>query len=141
MIKAVGSFAGLLDLMVEGVRNASSVEASNLGRLADFMKYCKACGLKDFEPRFRQNQDDDSLALLEDSALANAVKAFIEEHGQPWEGNMTALEKALRDFGYQAAKGLRSLSVELRHLAPALRKGFGIEVVFPTRRLTWISKL
>ena len=38
-------FGGILDLMVEGMRNLPTVKVSNLPRMAEFVKWCVACGL------------------------------------------------------------------------------------------------
>jgi hypothetical protein len=136
-------FGGILDLMVEGVRNLPSTTIPNLPRMAEFVQWCVACGLQDFEQCYKQNLVDSSLALLEDDPLSMATKALMERQ-TVWEGNAAELVPVLREFGHDAANP-RALSADLRRLAPALRAGLEIAVDFPRRtserRLIRISKL
>jgi hypothetical protein len=124
-------FGGILDLMVEGVRNLPTVKVPHLPRMAEFVHWCVACGLEDFQDRYMQNLVDASLALLEDDPLAMATKALMARDAV-WEGTAAELVPALREFGYSAANP-RALSGDLRRFAPALRSGLGIAVDFPRR--------
>ena len=136
-------FGGLLDLMVQGVRNLPTVRIPRLPRMAEFVQWCVACGLEDFQERYEQNLVDSSLALLEDDPLAMAIKALTVREAD-WEGTAAELVPALREFGHGAANP-RALSADLRRLAPALRSGLAIAVDFPRRtsdrRLIRISRI
>ena len=136
-------FGGLLDLMVEGVRNLPTVRVPHLPRMAEFVQWCAACGLEDFQARYDQNLVDSSLALLEDDPLSMATKALMAR-GVTWEGTAAELVPVLREFGHDSANP-RALSADLRRLAPALRAGLGIAIDFPRRtsdrRLIRISRV
>ncbi len=127
-------FGGILDRLVEGVRNLPNVQLANPARMADFVTWCVACGLKDFENRYQQSQIDNTLALIEDDDLAKGIKGLMERRSEPWEGDMEDLGLALQEFGYKLRENLRSLSVDLRRIAPALRNGLGIVVQFLKRK-------
>lgn len=126
-------FGGMLDLLVKGVRNLPNTNVSNLPRMAEFAQWAIACGIEDFENRYRQNLIDSSLALLEDDPLPMAIKGIMEwQWGKPLEITAPELVPALEVFNYTAANP-RALSADLRRLAPALRTGLGIAVEFPRR--------
>ena len=120
-------FGGMLDLMVTGVRNLPSTNVSNLPRMAEFAQWAIACGIEDFENRYRQNLIDSSLALLEDDPLPMAIKGIMEcaVMVRPLEITAAELLPALEAFNYTAANP-RALSADLRRLAPALRTGLGM---------------
>ena len=100
--------------MVQGVRNFPSVRLTNPARMADFVTWCVACGLNDFENRYQQSLLDNSLALLEDDGLAGGIKALMERREQPWEGIAAELAQELQESGYQAPENPRALSVEVQ---------------------------
>lgn len=134
-------FGGILDLMVEGVRNEPSTTVPDLPRMAEFVKWSVACGIEDFEARYRQNLVDSSLALMEDDPLPMALKAFMADWGAPYEAHAAEFREILQYFGYEAVNA-RALSADLRKLAPALRTGLGIAVDFPRRTAErWLIRI
>lgn len=102
--------------------------------MADFLTWCVACGLEDFEERYQHNLIDSTLALLEGNPLANGIKGLMERRKTPWSGTATELAHALKRFGYEAPENNRALSVDLRKLSSSLRTGLGITVEFLKRK-------
>jgi hypothetical protein len=79
--------------MVEGMRNLPTIKVSNLPRMAEFVKWCVACGLDDFQEHYMRNLTDSSLALLEDDPLVIATKALLARDAV-WDGTAAELMPA-----------------------------------------------
>jgi hypothetical protein len=122
-------FGGLLDLMVEGVRNLPSAPAESSSRMVEAITWCTACGLADFEHCYQQNLADNNRAIIEHDALAVGIRALMRNR-ERWTGTMTELKAILEATGHQIWDHLQTLSEHLREIAPALRSGFGIAVKF-----------
>jgi hypothetical protein len=127
-------FGALLDLMVNGVRDLPTVQLANPARMADFVAWCVACGLENFEEIYQQNLLDSTLAVLDGDPLASGIKALMRKRKTPWVGTASQLADALKNFACEAPGNMRAFSVELRKLEPALRTGLGITVEFLKRR-------
>jgi hypothetical protein len=132
-LKRARILGALLDRMVVGIRNLPSTELKETPRMADFCKWCAACGLKNFEVLYTQNRVDATLALLEGDPLAIAIKGLMEHH-RTWEGNASELIKALKQYGLEEPSDARVFSINLRKLASALESGLSITLEFPPRR-------
>lgn len=124
-------FGAILDHLVQGVRNLPSVQTANM-RFSDSVKWCTACGLKDYEDHLRQHRINNNAMLLEDDEVVKGVKALMERQEQ-WEGTATGLTQELQKYGYQMPKNPRALSAHLRKNASAMRSALRIAVDFPTR--------
>jgi hypothetical protein len=136
-------FGGLLDLMVEGVRNLPSASSESSSRMVECISWCTACGLADFESCYQQNLADNNRAIIEHDPLAVGIRALMRGRAQ-WKGTTTVLAATLKASGHQVSDHLQTLSEHLREIAPALRSGFGIAVKFvrtKNERLILISKV
>jgi hypothetical protein len=125
-------FGAILDHLVEGLRNYSHLNQPANLRMTDAVTWVMACGITDYEARFRQNLTNSNRVLLEEDEVVKGIIALMKKRKKPWEGNATKLGLALKAVGYEAPKNARALSVYLRKIASALRSGFGIAVDFPT---------
>lgn len=129
-------FAGLLDALVHGLANISSVPCSDLGRMADFEVWSIACeealterGM--FKEALRANADAKIEDLIEGDPLAQAICDLMEHH-PIWTGTSQQLMDSLVRPGQHARMGLppnaSALSKQLRASEATLRaKGIVIE--------------
>ena len=86
--------------------------------MADFATFAVACGLDTFEAEYARNRQNATDVILEQSVLAQSVKALVAEKGE-WRG--TAME-LLTQIGSAARITVpKVLSERLARLAPALR--------------------
>ena len=128
-------FGGLLDLMVNGVRNLPTTQVANSSRMADFITWVTACGLPDFEKCYENSRIDNSQALLEHDKLAIGLNALMEKQAQSWKGNAENLILALQAINHPPkTENPREIAEHLRKIAPTLRIGFGINVEFLQRK-------
>ena len=134
----------LLDAVAGGLATLPEVELESAPRMADFARWgeavCRFLGHPEgaFLEAYVGNRDGSAAAVIEDSAVAAELQG-LRLAGEIWRGTCQELLDQLRE---QAApshrdspswpKGPRSLSTQLRRLAPALRK-VGVDVVFPKR--------
>jgi hypothetical protein len=125
-------FGAILDHLVEGMRNYSYLAPSANLRMTDAVTWVVACGITDYEARFRQNLTNNNRVLLEEDEVAKGIIALMRRRKKPWEGRAMELGLALKEAGYQPPKNARALSVHLRKVASGLRSGFRIAVEFPT---------
>lgn len=86
---------GLFDLMVEGVRNLPSVQSESSVRMVEAITWCKACGLKDFEDRWRQSLIENNQAVIEHDEAAVGIESLMKKQKQ-WTGILTELADTLR---------------------------------------------
>jgi hypothetical protein len=126
-------FAGLLDLMVEGVRNLPSVRSESSIRMVGAIKWCEACGLEGFGDCYAQTLKGNNQAIIENNTLGRGIVALMEKQ-ERWTGTMTALQKTLRESGFELKKEPNELSNHLREIAHALYNGHGIKVEFKRTR-------
>jgi hypothetical protein len=132
----------LLDAVATALANLPNVELVQMPRMADFARWVVAAEpALPWEPgtfmaAYAQNRDEAALIVLEDSVLAPALLAFMEDRAEPWEGTASALLELLnkaRSEGEKAPDGWpkkpNSLSGMLRRLVPNLRAA-GVEVSF-----------
>lgn len=121
----------ILELMVAGLQNLSSVEVPTLPRMADFAKWSVACE-SGLGPTgcFMAAYDTNRKALIDDvlegDPVASAVLSLVEKHPS-WRGTAKQLLPVLgRDFAEANRKGWpndpRSLSNCLTRMVPFLRK-------------------
>jgi hypothetical protein len=125
-------FGAILEYLVEGLRNYSHLNQPANLRMADAITFVVACGITDYEARFRQNLTNSNQVLLEEDEVAKGIIALMRRRKKPWEGRAIELGQALKEAGYQPPKNARALSVHLRKVASGLRSGFRIAVEFPT---------
>jgi hypothetical protein len=150
----------LLDAVSVALRNRDSVTLDVVPRMADFAVWVTAAeGALEWEPgsflaAYSSNQADATELALEDDPLAEAIKAFLTEHGE-WNGTSTELMAALgrsvsdtvrKSTSWPGAPNV--LSNHLKRLAPTLRQ-VGIEYTqrrMPgggrrrVKRLRWMSE-
>lgn len=124
-------FGGLLDLMVEGVRNLPSVRSESSVRMVEAITWCEACGL-DFESCYTQTLVGNNQAIIENNTLARGIVALLERQEQ-WRGIMSELQKTLGELGFELKKTPNVLGDELREIAHALYTDHGIKVEFLNR--------
>jgi hypothetical protein len=134
----------LLDAVSGAIRRLPNVRPDRLPRMADFAVWAQAVCLAlgwdpaEFTRSYQANRLHAHEAVLEDSPVAEAVRALVGQSG-PWTGTATELLAALEPIaGEKVArtnrwpKGPRGLSGTLRRLAPTLRM-VGVCVEFPER--------
>jgi hypothetical protein len=130
----------LLDGLVSGLRNLTSVKIVGKPRMADFALWAEACTLAywpagTFMQAYRQNIAAANEVVIEASAVGDAVRHFMAGR-QTWEGTASQLLALLTPLIPEALarerswpKTARALSGKLRRAAPPLRK-VGIEIDF-----------
>ena len=132
-LHAPAIFAALLDGVVRALRDVKTIKLANLPRMADFALWA-AAGLPalgidpdDFLTAYRDKQAQGIEDGLETSALARALRRFIERHGQ-WQGSKLYLLELLASEASDHDRALpgwprtpRGLTNTLRRLAPSLR--------------------
>jgi hypothetical protein len=130
-------FAGFLDLLVIGLRNLPKVKLSPAGqklRMADFVTFGVACLGQDFERLYIENRAITNQDLLQENALAQAIKLLVDTGGS-FQGAIKDLIQRLRDLGYEPEiDQSKTLSSELKRLKPALFTGYGIKVLYLPRK-------
>ena len=129
----------LLDAMAHGLAELPKVKLERLPRMADFIKWTRACEGKFWTPGvihqvFRQNLIDASEAVIESDPVALAVIAFLDANPEPWEGTSPetyaklaafAPEGSIRDKSFPRAP--TGLTNRLRLAEPSLaRRGVRI---------------
>jgi hypothetical protein len=125
-------FGGILDLMVEGVRNLPSVQSESSVRMVEAITWCAACGLPDFEKCYAQTLRGNYQAIAENNVLACGIVALMEKQAQ-WRGIATELKKTLEASGYIVPIHHTQLTNHLKEIEPALRGGHNITVKQPKR--------
>jgi hypothetical protein len=138
--EAPALFGSLLDGLVSGLRNLTSVEIVGKPRMADFALWAEACTLAywpagTFMRAYRENIAAANEVVIEASAVGDAVRRFMAGR-QTWEGTASELLQQLTPLIPEALarerswpKNARALSGKLRRAAPPLRK-VGIDVAF-----------
>jgi hypothetical protein len=133
----------LLDGVVAGLNNLSSIKIADKPRMADFALWAEACTRAywragAFIRAYRENLAASVELVLEASVVGTAVRRFIEEPKE-WSGTAQELLGALTPLvGEHIArerdwpKRPNTLSGKLKRAAPALRK-IGIHVTLGTR--------
>jgi curved DNA-binding protein CbpA len=133
-------FGALLDGLVSGLRNLTSVKIVGKPRMADFALWAEACTLAywpagTFMRAYRENIAAANEVVIEASAVGDAVRRFMAGR-QTWEGTASELLQQLTPLVPEALarerswpKNARALSGKLRRAAPPLRK-VGIDVAF-----------
>jgi hypothetical protein len=120
-------FAGLLDLMVEGVRNLPTVRSESSIRMVEAITWCGACGLASFGDCYSKTLRGNYQAVVENNVFARGIVALMEQQVR-WTGIMSELQKTLEESGYRLPKRANELSNDLKEMEPALRTGHGIAV-------------
>jgi hypothetical protein len=138
--EAPSLFGALLDGLVSGLQNLSSVKITGKPRMADFALWAEACTIAywpagTFMQAYQQNIAAANEVVIEASAVGDAVRRFMAGR-QVWEGTASQLlakltplipEVLARERSWP--KNARALSGKLRRAAPPLRK-IGIHVDF-----------
>jgi len=136
-------FAGILDALVEALRNIDSVHLSSLPRMADFALWVTAaepalpweCGK--FLAAYTQNRAEIVEAAVDGDSVASAVRRFFESYvGPVWQGSATELlenleavtDQKITESKYWPKDGTR-LSRRLRRAASFLRT-IGLDIDF-----------
>lgn len=130
---------GLLNGVVEGLKNVGSVHLESLPRMADFAIWATACetGLGfeagTFLAAYEANREQANEATLEASIVAAYIQQFVEREGD-WTGTFTDLLFEIDLIADEKHKKHKSwptrpnvLSSRIRALAPNLRAA-GVEV-------------
>lgn len=124
----------LLDVMVVGMRNRSSVKLAKLPRLADFAVWATACEPAFAQPggvmeAYRENAAEAVHSVIEGDAVCVALLAFLKAHDNSWRGKPEELLSKINDFAPEGAKrekdwprNPQTLSGRLRLATPSLRK-------------------
>ena len=138
--EAPALFGALLDGLVSGLRNLTTVEITDKPRMADFALWAEACTLAywpagTFMQAYRENMATAVDVVIEASAVGDAVRHFMSGRVK-WEGTASELLRLLTPLVPEALarerswpKSARALSGKLRRAAPPLRK-VGIDVTF-----------
>ena len=140
-----GILGALLDAVVAGLRNFSSVKLPRLPRMADFAKWVYAAESAlpwregAFAKVYEANRQNIVSTSLESNPVASACLVLIQKD-ESWEGTATELLTKLTALVSEDAKRSPSwpktaqgLSGKLRRCAPFLREK-GIEVTFSRDR-------
>ena len=136
---------GLLDEVVEGLRNIDEIRLPKLPRLADFVLWGSACECaSDSQVMVQSALESNRISLVEDivqsEPVANAVLLFMEER-EVWEGPASELlEELLKvtDDRKNFSKQSNDLSRRLK-LAKVFLGELGIEINFLKGRNKLIS--
>jgi len=138
--EAPAVFGALLDGLVAGLLNLTSVVIEDRPRMVDFALWAEACTQAwwpagTFMRAYRENVAVANEVVLEASTVGDAVRRFMAGRAR-WEGTASALLEALTPMVAEAIarerswpKNARALSGKLRRAAPPLRK-VGIDVAF-----------
>jgi hypothetical protein len=133
-------FGALLDGLVSGLRNLTTVVITDKPRMADFALWAEACTLAywpagTFMRAYQENIAAANEVVIEACAVGDTVRHFMAKR-PIWEGTASQLLALLTPLVPEALarerswpKNARALSGELRRAAPPLRK-VGIEVAF-----------
>jgi hypothetical protein len=134
-----GILGGLLDTVSRGLRRLPLTTLDALPRMADFALWATACERENgtFMAAYGGNRADAVATIIEDDAIAQAVRRFLElpkddkstTPRQQWEGTATELLTELNNVASERATKAKdwpaspnALSSRLRRAAPALRK-------------------
>jgi hypothetical protein len=138
--EAPAIFGALLDGLVSGLQNLTSVEIADPPRMVDLALWAEACSLAycpagTFMQAYRQNIAAANEVVIEASAVGDAVRHFMVGR-QTWKGTASQLLTLLTPVVSEALarerswpKSARALAGKLRRAAPPLRK-IGIHVDF-----------
>jgi energy-coupling factor transporter ATP-binding protein EcfA2 len=138
--EAPALFGALLDGLVSGLRNLTTVEITDPPRMVDFAVWAEACTQAywpggSFLQAYRENIASAVEVVIEASAVGDAVRHFMSGRVR-WEGTASELLRLLTPLVPEALarerswpKSARALSGKLRRAAPPLRK-VGIDVAF-----------
>jgi hypothetical protein len=124
----------LLEAMAHGLAELPNVRLSRLPRMADFIKWTRACEGRFWEPgtiqaTFDQNLVDAAEAVIESDPVALAVIAYLDANPEPWEGTSPetyarlvafAPEGSIRDKSFPRAP--TGLTNRLRLAVPSLAR-------------------
>jgi hypothetical protein len=138
--EAPALFGSLLDGLVSGLQNLTTVVIAGAPRMADFALWAEACTRAywpegTFTRAYRENIAAAIELVIESSAVGDAVRRFMATR-QTWQGTASELlelltrmipEPLARERSWP--KNARALSGKLRRAASPLRK-VGIDVVF-----------
>lgn len=135
----------IFDYLAGGLRSVEKVSEKRRHRMADFALFANACeiGLKgtetEFEQAYRDNQSRANEAVLEDSAIVQAVRKLMESR-EEWRGTSTELLAGLTQLASESdvkdrdwPKRPNALSNRLKRLAPNLRRAVRIDVQIGVR--------
>jgi hypothetical protein len=114
-------FGAFLDRVVTGLRKWPEVKLANSPRMADWARWCVACGLDGFLDAIETNQMNAIQVMLEADPLAIGMRALGKRH-DVWQGTATELMEVLAGVGYLGSESSSALSGSLRKVAPHLRK-------------------
>jgi curved DNA-binding protein CbpA len=138
--EAPSLFGALLDGLVSGLQNLSSVKITGKPRMADFALWAEACTLAfwpagTFMQAYQQNIAAANEVVLESSPVGDAVRRFMATRTR-WEGTASELLELLTRIIPEVLarerswpKNARALGGKLRRAAPPLRK-IGVHVDF-----------
>jgi hypothetical protein len=133
-------FGALLDGLVSGLRNLTSVKVAEMPRMADFALWAEACTLAywpagTFMQAYRENIATANEVVIEASPVGDAVRHLMATRTR-WEGTASELLRVLTALVPEVLareriwpKNARALSGKLRRAAPPLRK-IGIHADF-----------
>jgi hypothetical protein len=130
-------FGALCDLAVNGLRNLPGIELPKLPRMADSAKWITAClGNDAFLTQQVINEAKAVDLGLESSHTAQILRELLKSKGNCWKGTCGDLLQILKNkslelgmFG-KLPESPRGLASRIRRDAPAIRKGWGIDVQF-----------
>jgi hypothetical protein len=138
--EAPAIFGALLDGLVSGLQNLTSIEIAASPRMVDFALWAEA-GTRAYWPEgtflraYRENIAAANEIVIEASPVGDAVRRFMATRTR-WEGTASELLRALTALVPEAIareriwpKNARALSGKLRRAAPPLRK-IGIHIDF-----------
>ena len=130
-------FGALCDLAVNGLRNLPSIQLPRLPRMADSAKWITACLGNDSFLLHQQINEAKAVDLgLESSHTAQILRELLNVNGNHWKGTCGDLLQALNiksmELGIHGKlpESPRGLGGRLRRDAPAIRKGWGVDVKF-----------
>ena len=130
-------FGALCDLAVNGLRNLPSIQLPRLPRMADSAKWITACLGNDAFLRQQQINEAKAVDLgLESSQTAQILRELLNAKGNHWKGTCGDLLQALKSKSVELGiygklpESPRGLGSRLRRDAPAIRKGWGVDVKF-----------
>jgi len=132
-------FGALCDLAVNGLRNLPGIELPRLPRMADSAKWITACLGNDAFLRQQAINEAKAVDLgLESSHTPQILRELLQAKGNQWKGTCGDLLQALKSKSVQLGiygklpESPRGLAGRLRRDAPAIRKGWGVDVKFMT---------
>ena len=123
----------LLDGLVGGLRDQSSVKVDDPARLMDFEQFaeagCRAMGFEEWEfvDAYKANRHGSMVVAAEASAVGRAVVAFIKDNPGGFRGQMQHLYNRLSHYDYKGdtywkdwPRSPTRLSTELSRLSKPL---------------------